>query len=250
MRSTPLPTKAPPNRPAHQRGFVLVTALIFLMVLSLLGVMAMRGSLFEERFAANDRDLAVARENAELALRDAERDILGLRFDGQYCDAVACTTLRTAGTRPVSAADAGNFWVGSNENINDVAKDNGGIGLGLEQQGVYTALSAAACGMPVWSGADWQDGVTRSCAGTITTNIPTIPYGSFTDAPFAQQGVTAPRYLIEMFTAGDLQIANGKSNKIIFRITAVGFGRTFGSTNTGANGTRTSVTLQSVFSAL
>ena len=89
---------------------MLVTAVIFLMVLSLLGVMAVRGSLFEERAAANERDLSLARENAELALRDAERDILGLRFDGQYCVAAACTLLRPAGTRPLDAADAGNFW--------------------------------------------------------------------------------------------------------------------------------------------
>ena len=64
----------------QEQGFVLVTSLIFLVVLSLLGVMALRGSLFDERMAANDRDRALAREYAEMALRDAERDILGLAF--------------------------------------------------------------------------------------------------------------------------------------------------------------------------
>jgi len=206
-----------------------------------------RGSLFEERFAANDRDLAVARENAELALRDAERDILGQRFDRQFCAAVPCTTLRPAGTRPASAADA-NFWIGSNEAIADIGRDDGGRGLATNLRGVYTGLSAAACGQPIWSGADWNDGVARTCvAGSaIGTNaVPTTAYGTFTDAPFSQQGVTPPRYLVEMFTANDLQIGNGNSNKIVFRITAVGFGRT-----TGPNGARTSVTLQSAFSAL
>ncbi|MBK6999899.1 MAG: hypothetical protein IPH35_08010 [Rhodoferax sp.] len=242
--------KPKPSQAAQQCGFVMVTALIFLMVLSLLGVMAVRGSLFEERFSANDRDLMVARENAELALRDAERDILGLRFNSQptalvYCAPAACTNVRPAGTRPANAADAGNFWSGSNPNVEDVARDDGGVGLAIGLQGVYSSASATACGRPVWSGADWQDGVPRTCAGTITTTVPTIPYGTFTDAPFAQQGVTAPRYLIELFRAGELGVNNGNSNKLFFRITAVGFGRT-----TGTGGARTSVTLQTTFSPL
>ena len=92
---------------SHHKGFVLVTSLIFLIALSLLAVMAVRGSLFEERMASNDRDVSMAREYAELALRDAERDILGLRFDGTYCFGV-CAVQRPAGTRPSNAVDAGN----------------------------------------------------------------------------------------------------------------------------------------------
>lgn len=233
------------SRNRYSRGFVMVSALIFLMILSILAVMAVRGSIFEERFAASDRDNALARENAELALRDAERDVLGLRFDGQYCAAVACTNLRPAGARPVNAADAGNFWSGQNPNVEEVALDNGGVGLGIALQGVYTSLSATQCGTPVWSGADWQDGVVRTCIGTITTSVPSIPYGTFTDAPFLQPGINAPRYLIELFRAGELSVNNGNSNKLLFRITAVGFGRTV-----GTSGARTSVTLQSTFSAL
>lgn len=235
----------------RQHGFVLVTALIFLIVLSVLGAMAMRGSLFEERMSANERDLAVAREYAEMALRDAERDILGLRFDGAYCAAVPCATLRPAGTRPVSAADAGNFWIAANPSVDEVAREDGGRTEGsITLQGVYSAQSASACGMPVWSGANWMDNANpaRTCAGTIASPVPTIPYGTFTAAPFvgpdgnAPVGIIPPRYLIEMFKADELGFF--ASNKIFFRITAVGFGKTV-----GPNG-RTSVTLQSVFSPL
>lgn len=234
----------------HSRGFVLVTSLIFLIVLSALAIMAMRGSLFGERVSANDRDQLLAREYAEMALRDAERDILGLRFDGvTFCRTTAgatnCPTLRPAGTRPGSNADAGNFWLASNPIVVDIGTDDGGLGDGADVQGLYNAQGAVACGMPVWSGADWQDNVAppRSCAGTINAAVPTVPYGTFTGAVFqGVQGVVAPRYLIEIFSAGDLGIPN--SNKIFFRITAVGFGRT-----QGASG-RTSVTLQSVFSPL
>lgn len=240
----------------HHKGFVLVTSLVFLIVLSLLGVMAMRGTLFGERLAANDRDRALAKEYAEMALRDAERDILGIRFDGvTYCrnaaGATACAVVRPAGTRPTSAADAGNFWVAANPQVDDVAFEDGGRELDGASQGIYSALAAKACGMPVWSGANWQDNANppRSCAGTIGNPVPTIPYGRFTDAPFVgpdgvapPQGIPPPRYLIEMFKADDLGIAS--SNKLFFRITAVGFGRTNGATG------RTSVTLQSVFSPL
>ena len=235
---------------------MLVTALIFLMVLSLLGVMAVRGSLFEERFAANDRDLSVARENAELALRDAERDILGLRFNSQpaalvFCAPAACTNVRPIGTRPANAVDAGNFWTNTgntgevdvNHDLDNVARNDGGVGQSIGERGVYTSQSAADCGKPVWSGADWQDGVTRTCTGTITTAVPTIPYGTFTDALFALQGVPAPRYLIEFFSADDLHMSN--STKLYFRITAIGFGRTV-----GTSGALTSVTLQTTFSPL
>ena len=242
----------------HQRGFVLVTAVIFLVVLSLLGVMAMRNSLFEERFAANDRDRAMARESAELALRDAERDIQGLRFDGQFCSTAACTTLRPAGTRPINATDAGNFWTFTNNDlvglINDpavpVASDDGGNSLGANTRGVYTAFSATGCGGPVWTGANWNDGTVRTCAGTFNVSVPVVTYGTFTDAPVAAfapanlQAAPPPQYIIEMFTARDLGLINS-SNKFVFRVTGVGYGRT-----TGSNGARTSVTLQSVFSPL
>lgn len=240
----------------QKNGFVLVTSLVLLIVLSLFGVMAMRGSLFEERIAANERDRSLAREYAEMALRDAERDILGIRFDGvTYCrnaaGATFCGTVRPAGTRPTSAVDAGNFWVATNPQIEEVGLEDGGRTLAVASQGVYTALSATACGRPVWSGANWEDNANpaRTCTGTITNPIPTVPYGRFTDAPFvgpdgtaAPQGIPRPRYMIEMFKASDLGISS--SDKMFFRITAVGFGRTNGATG------RTSVTLQSVYSPL
>lgn len=235
------------------RGFVLVTSLIFLFVLSSLAIMAMRGSLFGERIASNDRDQALAREYAEMALRDAERDILGLRFDGvTYCRTTAgvvnCpapTLTRPAGTRPGSADDAGNFWSATNAVVVDVGTEDGGLGDGPEVQGLYNAAAAVACARPVWSGANWQDAIDppRTCAGTINAPVPTVAYGTFTGAVFqGVQGVIAPRYLIEVFQASDLGVEG--SAKMFFRITAVGFGRTQGRAG------RTSVTLQSVFSPL
>jgi Tfp pilus assembly protein PilX len=240
------------KRRTLQNGFVLVTSLIFLIILSILGVMAMQGSLFEERMSANDRDRSIAREYAEMALRDAERDILGIRFDGAFCAAAGCANLRPAGTRPANAVDAGNFWIAANPVVDEIGLDDGGLGQAIPQRGIYSAQAATACGLPIWSGADWEDNANppRSCAGTIGAAVPTVPYGQFTNAPFVgpdgvaePQGIPRPRYLIEVFKASDLGIL-GSSNKMFFRITAVGFGRTAGP------GGLTSVTLQSVFSPL
>jgi len=257
MLRSPLPIEHIVNSKQRNSGFVLVTSLIFLTVLSLLVIVAVRNSLFDERMASSDRDMALARENAELALRDAERDILGLRFDGSpnFCSSAvgpACTTIRPAGTRPVNVTDTLTFWSMANPVIDDIALDDGGVGLALNRQGMYTAQSSTACGMPIWSGANWQDGASpaRSCLGTINAAVPTIAYGTFTNAAFPPgnapnnilTGVPPPRYMIELFKSTEMRLSN-TSNKIFFRITAVGFGRT-----TGSNGARTSVTLQTVFS--
>jgi type IV pilus assembly protein PilX len=61
--------------PHTQQGASLVIAMMFLVVLTILGLVAVRSSTVQERMAGNDRDRAVAFEAAEAALRDAERDI-------------------------------------------------------------------------------------------------------------------------------------------------------------------------------
>lgn len=236
--------KAPANK---QHGFVLVTAMVFLLVLAFLGVMALRGSFFEAKIAGNTADQAIAKEYAEMALRDAERDILGLRFDGQFCAAAGCNPLRPDGTRPKSAADA-NFWGIETATNPEAAFADGGRSQAAQFQGVYNWESAQACGKPVWSGADWLDAANpaRTCDNIIGAPVPTIAYGTFTQAPFigpdgnAPQGVPPPRYIIEVFPAAALM--KSSSQKVFFRITAVGFGKTIGPTG------RTSVTLQSIFS--
>lgn len=61
----------------RQRGAALLTGLIFLVILTLLGITAARMAGLEERMSGNMRDRSLAMQAAEMALRDAERDILG-----------------------------------------------------------------------------------------------------------------------------------------------------------------------------
>ncbi|HBZ29300.1 MAG TPA: hypothetical protein DEO56_01675 [Nitrosomonas nitrosa] len=57
---------------SRQRGVVLVTGLIFLVILTLLGVTAMQTTILEERMAGNLRDENLAFQAAEAALREGE----------------------------------------------------------------------------------------------------------------------------------------------------------------------------------
>ena len=63
---------------SRQHGAVLIVALLFLVILTILGVTAMTATTFEEKISGNTRDLNVAFQAAEAALRDARRDINGI----------------------------------------------------------------------------------------------------------------------------------------------------------------------------
>ncbi len=56
----------------QQRGVVLVTGLIFLVILTLLGTTALQGTVLEEKMAGNLRDETLALQAAEAALRSGE----------------------------------------------------------------------------------------------------------------------------------------------------------------------------------
>lgn len=59
----------------RQRGTALLIAMLFLVILGMLGVTTMTGTTLQERMAGNTRDRDIAMQAAEAALRDAERDL-------------------------------------------------------------------------------------------------------------------------------------------------------------------------------
>lgn len=65
-------TRKPPTHPKRQRGVVLAVVLILLLVMTLLGLAALRGTLMEERMSANQFDRSLAFQAAEAALREGE----------------------------------------------------------------------------------------------------------------------------------------------------------------------------------
>lgn len=249
MRSYRTTAPSRTMRRAHQ-GFVLITALTFVMVLTVLALMAMRGAIFGEKMSGNQRDITIAREAAELALRDAEMDIRGRRFDGVYCAPSGITeascggSKRPAGTRPTDAADAGNFWTDVNkvsDGFTETLSSTARPALNGTNVGMYSMSVANDCGRSLWQAAEWNDGTTRRCADG-SSYVHTIVYGEFTGAPNTfGSNVRLPRYLIEAYTSADLNITT--TSKIFYRITAVGFGRVSDGSNNLA-----SVTLQTIYS--
>lgn len=72
--------KRPDETPFRQRerGSALAVALIFLLLMTLLGVSAMRGSNMQERMAGNLRDRNLAFQAAEAALRSGETWLMNI----------------------------------------------------------------------------------------------------------------------------------------------------------------------------
>lgn len=72
--------------PNRQGGFVLILGMVFLVVLTLIGISNMRSSMMEERMTGGFNDRTnLALESAELALREAEKYLDGVAvgpFDG------------------------------------------------------------------------------------------------------------------------------------------------------------------------
>ena len=63
------------HAPSRQRGAVLVISLLILLIMTLIGITGMQTSVLEERMAGNYRDIALAFQASETALRDAESRI-------------------------------------------------------------------------------------------------------------------------------------------------------------------------------
>ncbi|HIP53703.1 MAG TPA: pilus assembly protein PilX [Chromatiales bacterium] len=60
------------NIPVKSRGAVLITGLVFLLILTLLGLSAMQSTTLEQRMAGNSLDSNIAFQAAEAALRTGE----------------------------------------------------------------------------------------------------------------------------------------------------------------------------------
>ena len=77
---------------SREHGASLFVALIFLIILTILGLTAMRVATMEERMSGNSRDRSLAFQAAEAALRDAESDIeKSGRISGMTGADAACT---------------------------------------------------------------------------------------------------------------------------------------------------------------
>jgi type IV pilus assembly protein PilX len=76
--------------PARERGAALVTSMLLLLVLTIVGITAMQVTRTQERMAGGARDMNLAFQGAEAALRNGETMIQAETMRPDTCIAVAC----------------------------------------------------------------------------------------------------------------------------------------------------------------
>lgn len=86
-----------PSRAPHttQRGMSLFPAMIFLLVLAIIGVSVLNNTLVQEKMAGNAKDSNVAFQAAESGLRDAEADVVKNITSGTVFSAACANGLCT-----------------------------------------------------------------------------------------------------------------------------------------------------------
>lgn len=176
-------------RNKHQ-GFSLITTLILLIVVTMLGIGASQMVLLSERSTRFDRDQQIAFQAAEAALVDAEFDIRGPN------------TFSSQRMASFSATSSVGFMDGCGT----------GTSRGL-------CLPAADGQKPVWYSVDFMD---------ESTGAQTAKFGDFTGRTLStgSTGIRPeilPHYIIEVIpdnTPG----SNASAQKMLFRVTAMGFG--------------------------
>lgn len=196
------------TRPGRRtRGVSLVLVLVFITIISAVGAFAVRRAVFGEGLARNMLDVEVARQAAEAALRDAERDLRSPDA-GTIQGTPVCT--RTTDERPIKTG-YGSF----NDTcprgqcrfeVTYYTTSNFGAGTNPEpwwpSTGSYTTL--------------WNNSAASKPPGGSCTFTGGVPLGTFTGAP-AMRGVSRqPEYLIEYFKRGQ--------NLRYYRVTARGWG--------------------------
>ncbi|HYL88943.1 MAG TPA: PilX N-terminal domain-containing pilus assembly protein [Burkholderiales bacterium] len=195
---------------SREQGAALVVALMFLIILTLLGLATMTGTTLEERMAGNSRDYNVALQAAEAALRDAEADLKG------------------TGVSPLRAITVTAFPVDLIGNVTTPSgcQTTGGTTTGL------CIIGSETTQLYNTSTVSWSSGSSTTAA-----------YGQFTGASSLTGVSSQPRYFMELMQFADgrnkdrVSGASGTVDYYYVRITARGWGQ----------GAQTQVTLQEVF---
>ena len=184
----------------------MIVVLMLLVLMSSAAIFSARYATMGESMARNQLDYERARQAAESALRDAERD---LRLPGAPAAMPAGAVCDRADTRPVA------------ENLNTAsftATCRGGQCMSdptLVTDSDWTDTTKAEPWWPNAKGGRWARNKQPS-AGCDFTGA--VPLGTFTGVAALQGVARQPEYLIEPFQRGS------SGRLVFFRITARGFG--------------------------
>jgi type IV pilus assembly protein PilX len=184
MSPTPRRRRNAIAAPQRQRGAILVIALMFLVLLTIISVSSISGVTLEEKMAGNMREQNVAFQAAESALRDAEIDLE--------------TGIGGTGNRdPMTiAASFANNCSG--------------------------AFTFGVCLQPAAPPATWQAQIVTPSTWDWTNANKTTAYGTFTGAAALVGVVRQPRYVVEYLQEKDDTSTTPATR--FFRISARGWG--------------------------
>lgn len=199
------------RRGDKDRGVAMLVVLVFTLALTGIAIVSARLALLGESVARNQLDLQVARQAAEAALRDAEKDLMIANGKADF-PGVVC---QRGDDRP--ALDKVALFT---ENC---LRGQCLINQGQRQQVDYTKGAKNQKLADVWwpqdKGGRWGEPETNKPKAGSTGNCSTftgaVPLGVFTGTRAIQGVALQPEYLIENVRRGD---------ETFFRITARGFG--------------------------
>jgi type IV pilus assembly protein PilX len=179
----------------RQRGAALLTGLIFMVILTLLGITAARMAGLEERMSGNMRDRSLAMQAAERALRDAELDIREPAAGYTRSPVITGTGITL-------------FFPSCN---NDGTLDTADDAL-CDRRGASPTYTSTTIEFPAFSvGANNYPALSLDM-----TAAPSVAYGRFTNAA-AITGLSAqPRYIIEGFKRAQ---TGSSSEEFFYRVT-------------------------------
>ena len=94
----------------QQRGAILVTSMLLLLVLTIIGVTVMQMSRMQERMAGNSRDINLAFQAAEGALRGAEAFVEALNDPPVNCSTSPCEIWAEGSIEGTTANQNAEWW--------------------------------------------------------------------------------------------------------------------------------------------
>ena len=208
----------------HQAGMTLIVVMLFLILITGISVWGVKQSIFSENVARNQLDREVAREAAETALRDAERDLLNPSIS------LALNASCTRGAWEIVSADF----------TSDCAK-----GLCVMNDSAYPLTDwSKPVGGEVWwpeaKGGRWNNNLnekpSRVPVGVAGCNfVGGVPLGTYTGTTALVGVARQPEYVVEYFRRKNVRLnlsetqvsstgRNANQWSPMYRITARGFG--------------------------
>lgn len=202
-----IPVPMPPKRSQHQSGVALVIVLMLLLVITGLALFSARYATMGEGIARNQLDAERARQAAESALRDAERDLLlaeGAAPAGALCPRAAVRPVFNNFSAFANTCPAGQCAIPDTT---------------YTQSSFTSASTTAEPWWPEGSGGLWNnnfDDKPRGASADCDFDGG-VPIGTFTGAAAIAGVARQPEYLIEI-------VRRGSGRLVFFRITSRGFG--------------------------